>query len=247
MRCLFAGVLFFTIIFSVQAQDGIYGSFTLGQKIVSMDPLNDLLTDDMEYDIEFGSNYWLLGGEGHFILAKHFVIGGKGMVMWNEEDAKSPTLGDTTRTIKIVGGMGVAYLGYAFLAGSDKQIRLIPNVGFGASTFLLQSLDKYKGNDDIFDEVFQDDQRSVMTRLGFAIDLNLTFDWYIKVIELVKLIPGLGFGPLIHADIGYTLIPTNSEWVRDVNDAGFGNEPDLSFGGFYFNLGVGLGLSSSRK
>ncbi len=239
MKRLLAAVLLVTVFFSVHAQDGIYGSFTIGQKIINMDELNKLM-DKLGYDVEFVNNYWLLGGEGHFILAKHFVIGGKGLVMWNEEEVK-----DTNITVKIVGGMGVAYLGYAFLAGSEKQIRLIPNVGIGASTFLLQNLETEYDTDE-FTQVITDDHRSVMTRLGLAVDLNLTFDWYIKVIELVKIIPGLGFGPVIHADVGYTLIPTNSEWVRDVNDAGFGNEPDLSFGGFYFNLGVGLGLSSSR-
>lgn len=140
--------------------------------------------------------------------------------------------------------MGVGFLGYAFLAGNEKQVRLIPNIGFGASTFLLQSLDEY--DTDIFKDVLADDHRSVMTRLGLAIDLNLIFDWYIKVIELVKIIPGLGFGPIIHADVGYSLIPMNSEWVRDFDDAGFGNDPDLSFGGFYFNVGLGIGLSSTR-
>ncbi len=240
MKRLLTVVLLFTVFFSAPAQDGIYGSFTLGQKIVNMDNLNKLM-DDVGYNIEFVSNYWLLGGQGHFILAKHFVVGGKGLVMWNEEEVAAAV---PKRTVKIVGGMGVGYLGYAFLAGDEKQVRLIPNVGLGASSFLLQNKEEYDG--EVINDI-ENDYRSVFTRMGFAVDLNLTFDWYIKVIELVKIIPGLGFGPLIHADIGYTLIPVNSEWVRDVNDAGLGNEPDLSFGGFYFNVGVGIGLSTSKN
>lgn len=242
MKHLVPVVLLLAVVFSLQAQDGIYGSFTLGQKIVNMDALNDKIHElNPNFDgIDFVNNYWLIGGEGHIILAKHFVVGGKGVVMWNE---KSTTQAIPKETMKIVGGMGVGTLGYAFLGGDEKQIRIIPQVGLGASSFLFQQSEEFDGE---FDDVFADDHRDVLTRMGFALDLCLSGDWYIKLIELVKIIPGLGFGPLIHADVGYTIIAANSEWVRDFNDSGFGNEPDLSFGGFYFNLGLGIGLSSSR-
>jgi len=230
----------------LQAQDGIYGSFTLGQKIVNLDPLNDRLQDPngLNVDVEFVNNYWILGGEGHIILGKHFVIGGKGVAMWNEEEVPDS---DPVQTVKIVGGMGIGSLGYAFLAGSDKQVRLIPQVGLGVSSFLLQNKFEFQGNEDNFNNAFTDDQRSVLTKVGLAIDVALAFDWYIKVIELVKIIPGLGFGPLVHAEAGYTIVPGNTEWVRDFNDAGNDQEPDLSFNGFYFNVGLGIGLSSSRQ
>lgn len=247
MRYMVIGMVLFSLVFSLQAQDGIYGSFTLGQKIVNLDPLNERLqtpiaNGGLGIDVEFVNNYWILGGEGHIILGKHFVIGGKGVAMWNEEEVP-----DTNQTIKIVGGMGLGFLGYAFLAGTEKQIRLIPEVGVGMSSFLLQNKSEFQGGEDDFDKAFLDDKRSVLTKVGLALDVALAFDWYIKVIELVKIIPGLGFGPLIHAEAGYTIVPGNTEWVRDVNDAGNDQEPDLSFNGFYFNVGVGIGLSSSRQ
>ena len=241
MKHIVIGALLFALAYSLQAQDGIYGSFTVGQKIVNLDPLNERLQDPngLNVDVEFVNNYWILGGEGHIILGKHFVIGGKGVAMWNEEEVP-----DTNQTIKIVGGMGIGSLGYAFLAGSEKQIRLIPQVGLGVSSFLLQNKLDFDAD---FNNALEDDKRSALTKVGLALDVALAFDWYIKLIELVKIIPGLGFGPLIHAEAGYTIIPGNTEWVRDYNDAGYGQEPDLSFNGFYFNVGLGIGLSSSRQ
>ena len=247
MKHIVIGALMLSLVFSLQAQDGIYGSFTLGQKIVNLDPLNDRMQaatpDGLGLDVEFVNNYWILGGEGHIILGKHFVIGGKGVAMWNEEEVPDST---PKQTIKIVGGMGIGSLGYAFLAGSEKQIRLIPQVGLGVSSFLLQNKREFQDDDD-FNSTFGEDKRSVLTKVGLALDVALAFDWYIKVIELVKIIPGLGFGPLVHAEAGYTIVPGNTEWVRDFNDAGNDQEPDLSFNGFYFNVGLGIGLSSSRQ
>ena len=124
---------------------------------------------------------------------------------------------------------------------------MIPQVGLGVSSFLLQNKSEFQSSEDDFNNAFGDDKRSVLTKVGLAIDVALAFDWYIKVIELVKIIPGLGFGPLIHAEAGYTIVPGNTEWIRDFNDAGNDQEPDLSFNGFYFNVGVGIGLSSSKQ
>ena len=75
MKHLVPVVLLLAVVFSLQAQDGIYGSFTLGQKIINMDALNDKIHElDPDFSgIDFVNNYWLIGGEGHIILAKHFV------------------------------------------------------------------------------------------------------------------------------------------------------------------------------
>lgn len=245
MKHIFTGALLLFLVFSLQAQDGIYGSFTIGQKIVNLDPLNERL-ENMNYGKDlFIKNYWIFGGEGHIILGKHFVIGGKGVAMWKEEHPNGADESDTT--VKVVGGMGLGTLGYAFLAGSEKQIRLIPQIGIGVSTFLLQNKFSIEDLEIPFDTAFFDDKRSVLTKAGLAIDLALAFDWYIKLIELVKIIPGLGFGPLIHAEVGYTLVPGNIEWMRDFDDPYDEWEPDIKFDGFYFNVGLGIGLSSSRQ
>ena len=246
MRYLFTGVFFLSIVFSLQAQDGIYGSFNVGQKIMAMEPLNDKLKEmypSYQFD-DFINNYWTFGGEGHIILAKHLVLGGKGYALGLERELQDA---DTSLTVKVVGGLGVMTLGYAFLAGKESQLRLIPQVGLGLSTFLLQNKMAYEGSEDDFDSAFVDDKRSVLTRFSFVTDVGLVLDWYIKLIRLVKIIPGLEFGPLIHADIGYTFVPASSEWVRDFNDAGSGDEPDLNLKGFYVNVGLGFGLSSSKQ
>jgi len=247
MRRCIAGLILAALVLGVQAQDGIYGSFNVGMKNTDMKPLNDKLRAmyaDSGYQFDdFINNYFTIGGEGHIILARHFVLGGKGFALGMERELSGT---NPVRTIKVVGGLGVATLGYAFLAGKEKQIRLIPQVGVGMSTFLLQNKIAFTGGEDIFDSAFVDDKRSVLTRFSLATDVGLVLDWYIKLIELVKIIPGLGFGPLIHADIGYTFIPLNSEWIRDFNDAGSDHDPDLNLKGFYVNVGLGLGLSSSK-
>jgi hypothetical protein len=243
MRILIAGVVIIATLFTAQAQDGIYGTFNVGQKITPMDALNDAL-HEIGYEFEdFINNYWTFGGEGHIILAKHFVVGGKGYALGLEREIIGTT---PLQTIKVVGGLGLGTLGYAFCAGKEKQIRLIPQLGLGVSSFLLQNKVEYTGNEDMFNNAIRDDHRSVLSKVGFAVDLGIGFDWYLKLIELVKIIPGLGFGPLFHADIGYTLVPVNSEWVRDFDDAGSDMEPDLSLKGFYVSLGLGFGLSSSK-
>ena len=239
------------------AQDGFYGSFQLGQKIVNMDPLNQKLTElntanALNGPVDpFANNYWILGGEGHAILAKHLVLGGKGMVCFKEHKTtpeKVTTLNTTMQPeeIKITMGLGLATLGYAFLAGSDKQIRLYPQIGGGLTTFLLQH--KYPINPDTtsFNEAFVDDGQSVIQKIGWAVDGALGLDYYIELIELKRLVPGLNFGPLVHAEIGYTFVGKNMKWMRDVKPINDFN-PDLSLKGFYFNVGLGLGLSSRQS
>lgn len=61
MKYLFIGLFCISIVFSLQAQDGIYGSFTIGQKIVNLDPLNTRLQTfipdgGLGLDVEFVNN-----------------------------------------------------------------------------------------------------------------------------------------------------------------------------------------------
>lgn len=86
-----------------------------------------------------------------------------------------------------------------------------------------------------------------MTKVGLAIDGCLALDWYFELIKLVKIIPGLGFGPLVHAEVGYTFVPGNLKWARDLNDQFEDFHPDIKFDGFYFNVGVGIGLSTPKN
>lgn len=238
------------LISATNAQDGIYGSFMVGFKNIDMAPLDDALNSTKMYNdnIEFGNSYLTIGGEGHIILAKHLVIGGKAIGTFRnlEVDFKADTTGPTDslvkNDVKITTGMAVGTLGFAFLAGDEKQLRIIPHVGIGISSFLLQRKDRLEDNEG-FNDLHIDDQMSTIQKAQIAIDLAASFDWFIELIEFKRIIPGLGFGPLIHIEAGYTLTPGDTQWLRDI-DVGKDYNPNLSFKGFYAVAGIGIGLSA---
>ena len=245
MKKIVLAVVAAALLSSLQAQDGIYGSFLVGYKNFDMSSLDAELNRLGHYDktFNFGNQYLTLGGEGHIILAKHLVVGGKAIATYREQEANyTPPPLDVPTWIKITTGMGIGTLGFAFLAGDEKQLRIFPQVGIGASSFLLQRKTKLSDTTS-FEDVFADDNMSVMQTVSLAVDLALSFDWYIRFIEFKKIIPGLGFGPLIHITAGYTFIPGQSTWLRDIDDVGTYN-PNLSFEGFYACAGVGIGLSA---
>ncbi len=238
------------ISFTIAAQDGIYGSFMVGFKNIDMAPLDENLNNSNLYKdkIEFGNQYLTIGGEGHIILAKHLVIGGKAIGTFRniEADFRADTTGPTDslvkNDVKITTGMAVGTLGFAFLAGDEKQLRIIPHVGIGASSFLLQRKDRLEDEED-FNDLHLDDQMTTIQKAQIAIDLAASFDWFIELIEFKRIIPGLGFGPLIHIEVGYTLTPGDTQWLRDIDKATEYN-PNLSFQGFYATAGIGIGLSA---
>lgn len=248
MRRLACGLMVavFALLASVQAQDGIYGSFLVGSKFVNLKSLNDSL-NAMGIPIEFTSNQWTFGGEGHVIVAKALVIGGKGIAFFTEEIVPNADPNAPEERVKISGGIGIGYLGYSFFGGSASGIRLIPEVGLGASPFLLQKKTGYIDPDTTrdFRSSMNDDKMVVLGKAGLVIDGCLAFDWYMKFIRLLGIIPGLEIGPMLHAEAGYTFIPGNLPWLRDT-DMLDDYDPDMKFDGFYFAVGVGLGISSAK-
>ena len=244
MRALLAGLMTAALLIPIQAQDGIYGSFLAGSKFVNLKPLNDSLRA-MGVPVEFTSNYWTFGGEGHVLVAKSFVIGGKGLAFFGEEEI--PNVNPEQR-VKVSGGMGLGYLGYAFFGGSESGIRLIPEVGLGVAPILLQFKEGYGPDPDStsdFTSSFLDDKMTVLGKVGLALDGCLAFDWYMRFIKLVGIIPGLTVGPMLHAEAGYTFIPVKLPWLRDTDV--LDNGPEMKFDGFYFGVGIGIGLTSSSQ
>jgi hypothetical protein len=230
------------------AQDGLYGSFTLGKKFIDMQPLNDAL-NSANVPVAFASDQWILGGEGHMIVAKHFLAGGKGFVTLNNPQKFTDADG-VNGEMKMTGILAMATLGYSFNAGRNNALRLYPLVGGGVTTVILQNkayLHQPSTADTSFADVIsnREDYMSVIQKVGAAIDLGLGFDYFLEFIELKALIPGLVFGPMFHIDAAYTFTPGNLRWMRDVDNlADF--HPDITFKGFYFNAGIGIGLSSTR-
>ncbi len=181
------------------------------------------------------------------------MVGGKGMLIYDEEtrlgDASN---GESDRFYKFTAGMGVANIGYAFVGAKDR-LRLYPQVGLGATSFLFQVKEPFPADSAVdFPLALEDDHMSMIQKMGLAVDLCLGFDWFVEFIELKALVPGLAIGPLLHAEAGYTFVPGELAWKRDTDDLKVRNDgeltpqhtPHLKFQGFYFNVGIGLGLSS---
>jgi hypothetical protein len=232
------------------AQDGIYGSFNVGQKFVDMSVLNTSLHDAGYKYEDFINNYFTIGGSGHFILATHFMVGGKGLAIFNEREITKSAPTDTTQLVKMTGGFGLGNIGYAFLGGEKNQFRLYPQVGVGLSTVLLQVKSEFPDSAPSFSQIMDptnaaNDRMTVLQKVGLAVDFCLGLDYFVEFIELKALIPGLTVGPLFHAEAGYTLNPVKMNWMRDVDQLSTW-EPDISFKGFYWNVGLGLGLSSTK-
>jgi hypothetical protein len=254
MRQMFAACLVTVAVSLSQAQDGIYGSFIVGHKFINVDELNTAMNQALNTaanPIQFPSNYWTFGGEGHIIVAKHFMVGGKGMAVFNQKeipsvatDINGQPLG---RFAKVTAGMGVGNIGYAFV-GAGERLRLYPQVGAGITTFLFQIKQSLDPNSvPTFGDILtqRDDYMIVLQKVGFALDFCLGFDWFVNLIELKALIPGLTFGPMFHAEAGYTIVPGDLKWMRDVDQLA-AHYPSMKFQGFYFNVGVGFGLTSSE-
>lgn len=235
-----------------RAQDGIYGSFLVGHKFINVSELNESMNQALgthANPVQFPSNYWTVGGEGHIIVAKHFMIGGKGMATFNEKQLPPDTDVNPPRPrrAKITAGMGIGNIGYAFVGAGDR-LRLYPQVGAGLTTFLFQiKSDLEQDPPPEFSQILVqgDDRMIVLQKVGFALDLCLGFDWFVNLIELKALIPGLTFGPMFHAEAGYTIVPGDLKWMRDVDQLA-AHYPSMKFQGFYFNVGVGFGLTSSE-
>ncbi len=231
-------------------QDGLYGSFTLGKKFIDLTALNESPAVRDSLGVAFASDQWILGGEGHIIVARHFMVGGKGFVTLNNpQKFTDPMTGEQIGELKFTGILAMGTLGYTFIAGSKNALRLYPWAGLGATTVILQNKAYYPegASNNTFEHVVaqRDDQMSVIQKVGLAVDVGLGFDYFLEFIELKALIPGLVFGPMFHIDAAYTFIPGNLRWMRDVDNLQDYN-PDIAFKGFYFNAGVGFGLSSVR-
>lgn len=252
MRRLFALIFISLLSFSAFPQDGIYGSFLLGTKFIGLGPLNDYLEDmntiTGNTDISnnpLPNNSLTLGGEGHLILAKRLVLGGRGFGISHERQVQNST---TERRIRVTSAMAVANVGFNLLKENRFGFHLYPQVGMGVSSFIFQMKDEIANESDkTFDYVVENgDNMTSLARLGLIIDFSAAFDWYKPFKNFFTIVPGLDVGLLAHVEVGYSLLPAQLKWRRDVDVAGkdqVENGPDLKFNGFYMNIGLGLGLS----
>ena len=247
MKHLYAiGLLCITAVITASGQDGLFGSFLLGQKFINVDELNAALTRNNIQGVEFPSHHWSLGGEGHVVIAKHFVVGGKGFAFTWEKAVPGVA---PERRLKLTGGTGIGNLGYALnVANTESHLfRIIPQAGLGLSTFLFQSKTQLDSTQATFNYVLRngEDNMTVIEKVGLVIDVAISVDWYLKFIHLLSIVPGLETGPMLHLDCGYSITPANLHWMRDVDQLDY--DPDLKFNGFYVSAGIGLGFSSGKN
>ncbi|MBD3320323.1 MAG: hypothetical protein GF350_04425 [Chitinivibrionales bacterium] len=250
ISCLVVAALFFT----VAAQDGIYGSFLIGQKFIDLQPLNDILEKQWDYNgNEFANNKWTFGGEGHLILAKRLVLGGRAFGVFDHR--KFSTGGDSENTniddlsdLKLTAGMGIANIGFNLLPENRFGMHLYPMAGAGVQSFVFQAVTEIPEAERNFEDVLEnnDDEMITMGKIGFVTDVSAGFDWYKPFENFFTIVPGLNVGLMAHFEIGYSFLPVKLKWRRDIDPGGVGQVeggPDLQFSGLYMNLGFGLGLS----
>lgn len=241
----------------VIAQDGIYGTFLVGQKFINLEPLNDILKEKWGYNgAEFSNNRWTFGGEGHLVLGQRLVIGGRafGIFDYRKFSTDNPSAHPETEDIKdlkLTAGMGIANIGFNLFRENRFGIKAYPMVGAGVQSFIFQAISEIDPANREFDYVLEhnNDNMITMGKVGFVTDVALGIDWYKPFKNFLTFFPGLDFGLMLHFEIGYSFLPLKLNWRRDVDPGGYGQVeggPDLQFSGLYMNLGVGIGLSSKK-
>ncbi|MBD3418679.1 MAG: hypothetical protein GF398_01035 [Chitinivibrionales bacterium] len=237
------------------AQDGIYGSFIVGQKFIDLGPLNDVLKEHWDYSgKEFSNNRWTFGGEGHLVIAKRLILGGRAFGIFDHRKfdtgggAIDPAAIDNLKDIKLTAGMGIANVGFNLLPVNKTGLRLYPAIGAGVQSFIFQAVSEINESQKNFEDVLVNNSDEMITlgKIGFVTDVSAGLDWYKPFKNFFTILPGLDLGIMLHAEIGYSFLPVKLKWRRDVDPGGAGQVeggPDLQFSGMYFNAGLGLGLS----
>jgi hypothetical protein len=251
---------------AVPAQDGIYGSFLVGQKFVNnMQEFNTTVSANLgthpvtgvPYALqrEFVPNFWTFGGTGYLQFARHFMIGGKAWAFTSGEILVTGTdvAGDAipTRKLSLSGGIGMGTLGFNILPPNKFGLHLYPQLGLGIAPFVFHSKNVYEenmgGDTASFEYITRtgSDGQATISKGGFVIDGCAGFDWHpFKVI--FPLFPSVAIRPLVHVEVGYSYIPGNISWLREV-DALSSWKPDMKADGLYVTAGVGLGLTTNSE
>jgi len=231
------------------AQDGIYGTFLLGQKFVNFTSMNEELYRLGVTETMFPNNNWTIGGEGHLILGKYLVLGGKAFGIVHERVLPQTDPAEPVRRIRTTAGMGIGTVGINVLPPNTAGLHLYPQFGLGASSFLYQSKRAFTEEQKEFDTVLiaMKDNIETLGKMGLIMDFSANLEWYLPFKHFFTIVPGLDFGLLFHAEAGYSLVPGDLKWRRDFDLNGkdqVEGGPDLKFNGFYFNFGFGVGLTA---
>lgn len=233
----------FTVItaLGVSAQDGIYCSFSAGQKNLGVKDINDTLKINT-YPVIFKPTFLIYSGEVHFIVGKRFVLGGKGFV-FSQEQTGTVTL---TRILKISGNMMVGSLGFTVLDGKDYGFRLFPQIGVGLAQTNFQTSEGFTTESKFSTVVIGvNDSLAELTKKGLVVDACLAMDWDWNFFPSMECMAGIGCRPLLHAEFGYTFLPKPLNWSRG-SDEFTVTRPEINFNGLYYGFGIGFGFTGTK-
>jgi hypothetical protein len=246
---------------AASAQDGLYASFIVGQKFVNnMPAFNDAVSlavasagtnpvgRPYELSRDFEANFWTVGATGYLLIAKRLMVGAKGWAFSSGEIVVSGTdsAGDAvpTRKLSLSGGIVLGTLGFNILRPNKLGFHLYPQLGLGVAPFVFHSKSVYEADSlQHFTYVVAtgNDEQATITKGGFVVDLGLGVDWHpFKIV--FPLFSGIEIWPLFHLEGGYSYIPGNINWYREVDQLDWA--PDMKADGFYINAGIGLGLTA---
>jgi hypothetical protein len=246
MKFLVSAALVTAMAVSGFAQDGIYVTFSAGQKLVGgIDTLNGV---SKTYEInhnpkdEFKPTFFNLSGEVHFIMGKRFVLGGKGFLFSQEQ--KATFLGGGKKNVK--GIMGTGNVGFSILDGKSNGLRVFPQIGIGVSSLRYQVVDEYS-NEDIFAQIHSTgkDYLGELQKKGLLIDACLAIDYDLQFIPGMSCMSGISALPLLHIEFGYNYTPKKLPWMCGAGETPQ-IDPDLTFTGLYYSFGIGFGFSGKN-
>lgn len=262
MRKVLAALLLSAMVCSVWAQDGIYGSALFGFKYLDMTSLNDFLNNNpgnvgtdysrvTKLNEPFTSSF-MLGGEGHIILAERLVLGFTAFGVSQTRQVVDKPDSVPPIHINFTGGMVMGVVGFNLLGDNKLGWHLYPRLGVGASESILQRKMGFAGDPALTEEqqeysfynALADDKLSRLHKISLALDPGIGYDWYMPF-KSFTILPGMNFGLMLHADAGWIFLPAKSKWLREINTIE-GATPDIVYDGFYVNVGVGVGLSPRK-
>lgn len=202
-------------------REGGAGFFAIGTNVINIDALNDRLAA-FGYPT-YGSSFLSLGGGGYGVVGGRVLLGGEGYGLIR------PAQSVQGRDVSVGGGYGLATLGY--LAWSDTQLRVYPQVGIGAGGFTVDIGSVGDIND--FDDVLDDpNRRAELTRGSLLVSLGVGATYAFSQ-------PDESGGFRIGLQAGYLFAPYSSDWQLD--DASLDNGPDAGFDGPFIRLLIGGG------
>ena len=174
---------------------------------------------------ELSAHYGLIGGSGYIMLGD-FLVGATGQAIFG------PEIEHGTQKVELLGGMGFANLGYAFV--NTDRLKIYPMMGIGGGTIgMLKSNHGDLEMDEILDNSLGEMKVSIRN-LMMDFSAGLDFSPYWKIHRNNKSGGALNLG----LRAGYIFGAENNHWVYRGGEVLGG--PDFGMSSFYVKVLVGV-------